>query len=247
MEMVKSSGIIVFLMLVLTGNFFAQDFDIGGQLMDIDAGKIAKAQKELVELKQKFPNSPSVLYLDALLTENGDEAVAKYNIIVENFPKSKYADDALYKVYSYYYASGAYRMADGYLQQLKDSYPHSEFIKIAEDIAEGKEQDSIFISTSNKQTAAQKNIIPTEKSEIRTREYKYTIQAGAFISLNNARNLKKSFESAGYFSEIKEKTIGGSILNVVTVGQYATESDAKSDLTAINKNFNLEGRVVPIH
>lgn len=247
--MIKLSKILIFTLVIFYSTLFAQEPDISVQLKDIEAGKITKVKKDLVELQQKYPNNPSVMYLDALLSEDGQIAIGKYNTIVENYPKSKYADDALYKVYSYYYASGAYRMADGYLQQLKDTYPQSEYIAIAENTAEGKESDNISTGAGNvKETdVSRKNIVSKPVIENKNKDYKFTIQAGAFINLNNAKSLKKSLESAGYFTEIKEKSVGGSILNVVTVGQFATESEAKSELTAINKNFNLEGRIVPIN
>lgn len=246
--MVRFSRIMLFCVLILSYRLYAQEPDINRQLTDINNGNISKVKKDLVELKQKYPKSPSVMYLDALLTENGEEAIGKYSAIVENYPKNKYADDALYKVYSYYYASGAYRMADGYLQQLKDTYPQSEYIKIAEETAEGKETENIHSGNNQDvNNTAQKKSIPAAKNSIKDEDFKYTIQAGAFISLNNARNLKKSLETAGYFSEIKEKNVGGSILNIVNVGKYMAESEAKSELISINKTFNLEGRVVPIN
>jgi hypothetical protein len=67
---------------------FAQDIDISVQLKDIEAGKVAKVKKDLADLQKKYPNNPSVLYLNALLTEDGKTAVGKYGAVAENYPKA---------------------------------------------------------------------------------------------------------------------------------------------------------------
>ncbi len=79
-----------------------------------------------------MPDDPSVMFLDAVLKENGQEAVVIYQDIVDNHPKSKYADAALYRIFSYYYALGLYETAQEKLKQLKESYPTSPYIKVAD-------------------------------------------------------------------------------------------------------------------
>jgi outer membrane protein assembly factor BamD (BamD/ComL family) len=80
----------------------------------------------------KESSDPSVMFLDAVLKENGQEAVAIYQDIVDNHPESKYADAALYRIFSYYYALGLYETAQEKLKQLKESYPTSPYIIVAD-------------------------------------------------------------------------------------------------------------------
>ena len=64
--------------------------------------------------------------------------------------------------------------------------------------------------------------------------------------MENAQNLKKDFDDSGFKSEIKDKNVGGTVFHVVYVGEFETEDDAKNLLQVINKEFNLDGRVVRI-
>lgn len=103
--------------------------DIRARLDIIHAGKADDVRAELPSLMQQYPDDAGVKYLDAYLTENGDQAVKKYQIIVDQFPKSDWADDALHKVYQYYYAVGLYRTADAKQKQLNEEYPTSIYAK----------------------------------------------------------------------------------------------------------------------
>ena len=51
--------------------------------------------------------------------------------LIDKFPKSTYADAALYRIYSYYFALGLYNTADKNLNKLKKDYPESPYIKMA--------------------------------------------------------------------------------------------------------------------
>jgi len=74
-----------------------------------------------------YQNNPGVMYLQAVLTTDGSEAAKLYQNIVDNFPKSEWGDDALYKLYQYYYSVGLYKTAEQKLVQLKEEYPFSAY------------------------------------------------------------------------------------------------------------------------
>jgi len=100
-------------------HLFSQDVDIVSYLKQIESGEKDDVEKELPELKSKYPNSHSVMFLEGVLTENGQDAVAIYSKIVNSYPQSKYADASLYRIYSYYYALGLYDTAKNHLNRLK--------------------------------------------------------------------------------------------------------------------------------
>ena len=77
-------------------------------------------------------------------------------------------------------------------------------------------------------------------------DYRFTIQAGAFSNSANAASLKDDFVSAGYFTEIKEKVVGGTVFQVVYVGKFSVRNDAEDFLHIINSKYNLNGRIVEI-
>ncbi|OGU75800.1 MAG: hypothetical protein A2V93_06170 [Ignavibacteria bacterium RBG_16_34_14] len=208
----------------------AQDVDIVPYLKQIESGKKDEVEELLPELKNKYPNSPSVIFLDGVLTENGQDAVAIYSKIVNSYPQSKYADASLYRIYSYYYALGLYDAAKNHLNRLKKEYPESPYIKLSD--RNIPSEDEI--------------VVDKEQKKIPKTEYEFTIQAGAFSKLKNAQALKKDFDDSGFKSQIKDKTVGGSVFHIVYVGEFISENEAKNFLQVINKEYKLDGRVIRI-
>lgn len=220
----------------------AQDVDIIPYLKQIEAGNTQNASEELPLLKKRNPDSPSLLFIEGVLTENGQEALVIYNSIITKYPRSKYADAAMFRVYSYYYALGLYETAGKYLNRLKREYPESPYIKIADRTI--PQQDEVN-ELSRSEVKDVKSGGSTEVKE--TKKYLYTIQAGAFSSTSNAELLKKDFQIAGYYSEIKEKTVGGSVFQVVYVGRFTSEEEARSTLQVINSEFKINAIVTAIN
>jgi len=234
----KTVFLTLILLFILTGLTYSQDVDIIPYLKQIESGNIDDARSELLDLKEEYPESPSVKFLEGVLTENGQLAVVIYQDIVDNYPTSKYADASLYRIFSYYYALGLYETAQKKLDQLILDYPGSPYIKIAqqnkfpsEDISVNEEEDST--EANGEETVAEQ-------------EFKFTIQAGAFSNLDNAESLKAEFLNSGIFSDTKVKLVGGTTFHIVYVGKFLTENDAESFLQVINKRYKLSGRIIPI-
>jgi tetratricopeptide (TPR) repeat protein len=222
----------------LSLNLTAQDLNIVPYLQQIENGKADEVRNELIGLKEKYPGDPSVMFLEGVLTENGQKAVVIYQKVVVEYPDSKYADASLYRIYSYYYALGLYESATEKLNKLIADYPKSPYIRIAK-------QNQLPVNPEITQedktdTTKQKN------QDVKGTEYKFTIQAGAFSNNENAKSLQLKFEKSGIFSEIKDKLVAGTTFHVVYVGKFVTENDAESFLSTINDKFELSGRVIQI-
>ena len=243
--MYKRKIIFLLFILGLMSTFVsAQEVDIVPYLKQIESGQRQAAFDKLQDLKNEYPNDPSVLFLEGVLTENGQNAVLIYKQVYNQYPKSKYADASVFRVYSYYYALGLYQSAQTYLDLLKKDYPDSPYLKIAEKKMPAKDE-----MTSEDKVAKQQPPVKKEeqkKPEQKNLDYKFMIQAGAFSNVDNALVLKKKFESAGFFSEVKEKNVAGTNFNIVYVGKFLTEDQAKNFLDVINSRFSLNGRIVPI-
>ncbi|MFA7290058.1 MAG: SPOR domain-containing protein [Melioribacteraceae bacterium] len=110
----------------------AQERDITPALKLIERGDVEAANSILQSYKTDFPNDPSVMFLDGVLTKDGTVAVKKYATVAQRFPNSKYADASLYRIFSYYYSIGYYERAKGYMDKLKYDYPNSPYIKIGD-------------------------------------------------------------------------------------------------------------------
>lgn len=227
--------------IVSVQSVFGQDVDIVPYLKQIENGEIAEVHVALTNLKKSDPENPSVLFLEGVLTENGQEAVMKYQYIVDTYPKSKYADAALYRIYSYYYALGLYETANEKLKKLTLDYPGSPYLKIAkQNELPGEEGLAGDESTEDQKQDR------TQTETTNDTQYKFTIQAGAFTNLDNANALKSNFEKSGIYSEIRDKTVGGTIFHVVYAGKFLTTEEAENLLVIVNSKFNLTGIVAPI-
>jgi len=230
---------LTFVYLFFIVSIISAQVDIVPTLKHIETGEIGEAQSDFKRLGSRYPKDANVKFLDAVLTENGDKALQKYSIVYTNYPESQFADAALYRVFSYYYSLGIYNKAEKHLTQLKENYPNSPYIKAANRTLPSED---FFIQTGTEQ---KKETPPPIRTA--TAKYKYTIQAGAFLNKQNADNLKMKFESKGIFTDIYTKEIGGSLLNIVTVGKFVDKDSAQPILDELKKDYKLNGRVVPLN
>jgi len=217
-----------------TADLYPQDADIVPYLKAIENGDLASAKEALAELKEKNPDDPSVMFLDAVLKENGQEAVVIYQDIVDNHPKSKYADASLYRIFSYYYALGLYDTSREKLNQLKSSYPTSPYIQVAE------QNISALEKVEETKTETKVEEVKAKSEE----DYKFTIQAGAFTNLDNAKKLISELESASIYSQIGEKVVGGTSFHIVYAGKFENREDAENFLQVLSSRFNINGSIV---
>lgn len=216
---------------------FAQDVDIVPYLKQIESGELAAVKEVLPELKSRNPESPAVMFLEGVLTEDGQQAITIYQNIIDKYPKSKYADASVYRVFSYFYALGFYEAAERMRRKLNSDYPDSPYRKLA---------DANQIPGRETRNETETVVSQPVQQPVQTVNYRFTIQAGAFSNPSNAENLKNDFVKAGYQTEISEKNVGGTLFQVVYVGKFTSRKDADDFLHIINSRFNLTGRVVEI-
>ncbi|MBI4429119.1 MAG: SPOR domain-containing protein [Ignavibacteriales bacterium] len=206
--------------------------DIQRRLEMIERGQVEAVKSELPTLMTNFQNHPGVLYLQGVLTTDGAEAAKIYLSIVDNFPKNEWADDALFKLYQYYYSVGLYKTADQKLAQLKQDYPFSAY-------------------AAEKQAVIEPKVVPQEQAAVVKTEgpvpkftSKFTVQVGAFSTFQNAEELRSKFEAEGYLSNIFTHTAAGKKIHRVWVGEFQTKEEAVRFSDEIRKKFKLESIVV---
>jgi tetratricopeptide (TPR) repeat protein len=217
---------LIFLVLALNAQTSGSGPDIRRRLEMIEKGQAEAVRAELPSLMTNFQNSPGVMYLQAVLTPDGSEAAKLYQNIVDNFPKSEWGDDALFKLYQYYYSVGLYKTAEQKLQQLKEEYPFSAY------------------ATEQNPGIEEKPPIVKPKGTIPKFSTNFTVQVGAFSTLQNAGELKAKFEKSGYSSNIFTMVSHNKKLHRVWVGEFQTYDEAKRFTIEIKKKFNLNSIVV---
>lgn len=226
--------------------------DIPRLIERVDKGEADQVRADLPSLLSRYPNNPGVLYIQGLVSEEGTEAVRIYQSIVDNFPRSEWADDALYRVYQFYYALGLYRTAELKLSQLRTEYPGSPYLAAASGTQtaqmeeerpspEPPEQQEASPSPGDQPAVAPPPVSPDPAV---TQSGSYFLQVGAFTVQANAERQKSVFEELNYPVEIISRTKDGRSLFLVLVGQYGTYEEAKAASAEIRRNHGVESIVI---
>lgn len=221
--------------------------DINRYVGLINDGKGEQVRNEIPTLLAKYPNNPGVMYIQGLVTADGSEAVRIYQSIVDNFPKSEWADDALYKVYQFYYALGLYRTAELKMNQLQKEYPNSRYLSGGSSTPETK-----GLAEERKQTPppppptspARDTVAPPVRETAPPSSPRFALQVGAFTAQVNAEKQKQFFEQRGYPVEVLNKVKDNRALFLVWVGNFPTYDEAKSSGVEIKKKFNVGSIVI---
>jgi len=209
--------------------------DINTYVSMANAGQMEEVRNELPKLLERYPNHPGVLYIQGLVATDGDEAVRIYQGILDNFPRSEWADDALYKVYQFYYALGLYRTAELKMAQLKKEYPTSKYVTQSADVssadlAEEQEQPSAGDASG---------AVPSKAAQ-----GGYALQVGAYSAQENAEKQKLFFEDLKMPVEMISRLKDGRSLYIVLVGNFTTADEARALGTRIKKNYNIDSIVI---
>jgi len=223
----------ILIFLLFSSFCFAQNINIIPQLKKIEAGELDEVLDDLEALKQTNDTHPDVIFLEAIITEDGEKSKNFYKLIYNNFPNSQFADAALFRNFSYFYALGLYKRAEEIKLRLQSEYPKSPYLKNTD--REFPDVDEMLIVDSTPYKIGSQT------------EFKYTVQAGAFSNFNNAEDLKNKFITNGLTSKISPKNVNNIQLHIVTVGNFSTHSDADDFLIDLNRNYDLKGRVVKLH
>jgi hypothetical protein len=210
----------------------SEEPDIRRRLEMVERGQADAVKAELPSLMSNYQSNPGVMYLQAVLTTDGTEAAKSYQTIVDNFPGSEWADDALFRLYQYYYSIGLYKTGDQKLQQLKREYPYSPY---------AREAGPAPVEKPLAEEQPPKLNVPAPVEKFPTR---FTVQVGAFSALQNAEELRSRFEKANYSSNIFTIVSGGKKLHKVWVGEFQTYDEAKRFTEEIRRTFHLESIVV---
>jgi hypothetical protein len=220
------------------------DPDVNSYIARINNGQGEEVRGEIPGLLAKYPNDPGVLYLQGLVTADGGEAVRIYQSIVDNFPKSEWADDALYKVYQFYYALGLYRTAELKMNQLRKEYPNSKHLLTASAEPETKGMPEERQAPPPVVHPVQDTVVQPVHEAPAPPTLRFALQVGAFTTQVNAEKQKQFFEQLGYPVEVLNKVKDNRALFLVWVGTYPTYDEAKAGGAEIKKKYSVASIVI---
>ena len=208
-----------------------QELSGGGiekRLEMIKNGQIEEVKAELPSLLTRYQNHPGVLYLQGVLTSDGTEAVKIFQSVLGNFPKSEWADNALYKIYQYYYSLGLYKTAAQKYERLRQNYPNSPFLVQGE--PRGTEREA--------EVAEKPNSVGEPDDGT------FAVQVGAFSTAENANKQKRFFHNIEHSVEILNKVKRGRSYYLVWIGNFKSYDEARKVGNEIKGKYKIEPIVV---
>ncbi|HTY58912.1 MAG TPA: SPOR domain-containing protein [Bacteroidota bacterium] len=212
------------------------DAEVTKYLTMLQDGQVDQVRAEIPALLARYPNNPGVLYIQAQTTSEGAEAVRIYQSIVDNFPASSWAPEALFKVYQFYYALGLYRTAEMKMAQLKKNYPASKRA------AGGGEVDTGRLPEDKPALVPSGTSPGSDTSGSATAHF--TLQVGAYTTQANAEKQKSFFEGLGYTVGMINRVKDNRSLFLVLVGTYPSAEAAKAQAAEIKAKFHIDSIVI---
>ena len=218
--------------------------DVRQRLDLIHSGKIEQVRTEISSLLKQLPNDPGVKYLEAYVTENGDHAVKKYQSFVDTYPENEWADDALYKVYQYYYAVGLYKTADAKLTQLNEHYPNSIFAKRS--VKQPAKAESLHVIKTDPLSVAEvKKEEPKETVSPTVTNGDFVVQIGVYSQEAKARQQAQEMTSiVGRQATVFLKQSAGKTVYAVAFDGFVDDQTARAFGGELTTKFKLDWYVV---
>ena len=252
----------LFLYLLLISHFFGQNIDL--YLSLIDEGKTEGVKENLPELISKYPNNPGVIYIKALMTEDGKTSIDTYNEILKNHPDTRYAPYAAMKIGEYFYAKGLYTQASRLLKSIPIKYPRFVDLQRATNLMMSSfnaigEGDSaryyglIIKSMFPRVDIGIENSKENKKPLAQVFDFKkkrpedvgsYVVQVGAFGSKNNANRLKMQVSQLGYDVSINQVESSGKNFHAVRVNRFKSKKQAERIGKDIKAKIGVNYRVL---
>ena len=226
----------------------------------IDEGQSKSVIENLPELISKFPKDAGVLYLKALLSQEGDNAIEQYKNIIKNYPESKYAPNAAIKLGEYFYAKGLYTQSANLLKNMPVKYPRftdmqrltnlmiNSFNAIGEaDSAKyyGLIIKSMFPSIDAKSDESSNKFSGVFDFKKKSKNLgPYVVQIGAFSSNDNAKRLKLQVSQLGHDVSINKVDSNGKTFFAVRINSYNSKIKAEEIGKDIKSKLGVNYRVL---
>jgi len=226
----------------------------------VEEGELSGVKENLPELLSKYPKDPSVLFLRALLTEDGESAINQYKYILKNFPKSKYSPEAAMKIGEYFYAKGLYTQSASLLKNIPIRYPRYPQMQRLTDLminsfnAIGEADSAKYYSLIIKSMfpAIETNFEPEDNKLSQVFSFRkktedlgpYVVQIGAFSSKNNAKRLKLQVSQLGHDVSINKVESNEKTFFAVRVNRYKSKRKAEEIGKDIKSKLGVNYRVL---
>ncbi len=221
--------------------------DVAILIEQVKAGAEAEVAKLLPALKKSHPDKAGVVFLEALMESNAEKSVDLYQRVADEFPRSEWADDALYRLYQYSYAVGAYRTARTYTERIAKEHPKSPFLR---------RDQRTTVKNVPAQKAAGGSKAVKEKTEKKPAVEKkppkagdsgagsYAVQVGAYSKVVDASKQVDELKTKGYTAYLREKKVNGKTVQAVWLGIFPDFTQAQAFARKLKEQQRIDAIVV---
>ncbi len=228
--------VLVVLFGTVTGWGQAGSTRVGNILALVNEGAFDAARQQAALLRGNGVARDEKLFVEALLETNAEKAVGRYQTLVNSFPRSRWADDALFRLYQYYYAVGAYSTAETFLRQLGASYPNSPYVKgTFTGVAD------VFTRVTPTTPAPHARSAP---GGVKPRTKAFTVQVASFRNRADAERSQRKYIGYGYSAYIAEGIVSGLRVYRVRIETFPDYTKANAFVKKLKQRHNLSAIVV---
>lgn len=227
----------------------AQAPNIKQYITQIANGWTTEAKRALPDMLVDYPEDPGVMFMHASLVEDPTRSLTMFERVVNAYPKSEWADDALFRIIAYSCVKGNVEKARKALLTMREQYLQSEYLAAANDLVrmtvglppaqEKKVAASPAPATTVTPAAAAAAAAPANDPS-----KPFTIQVGSYTSKEQAQSTLDSFKAKRMKATVVEVARGNWKSFTINVGDYTTIDEAKADVNAVKSICRCKAFVV---
>ncbi len=226
-----------------------------------ERGQLDNVRDHLSDIRQHYGTDPGLIYLSALLEEDGAGAVDQYRDLCDQYPGNPYCHRALLKIAEFYYTSGLYIKSGDWLKKYLRKGPQDKDKKRALKLLERSmtisgNADSVSYyrdlfsgHSPDEKLPVAEPVVPPPNGEnkmqpIVSGKGDYAVQVGLFSSIENAGKQLNRLQEKGFAGRISISIKNGKALHAVIIGPYATDADAREISKKIKSGLGLDSFVI---
>jgi len=233
----------------------------------IKEGKLEEARFHTAQWGEMATLSDAQLFIRAIVTPKARQAAVVYETLIERFPESGYADDALFRLAQLRYAEGLYHASRMFLRRLIREYPDSPLLQrslywtgLSYQASGNPDSARFFLAgTLPEESRIELTDPPQDRSEhVPQPEMRrsaappstpvpkttYATQVGAFTQQNGALMRRAFFEREGYEVRLRTKERDGTLFYLVWVGSFDTADEARAFGAGLTRKYGISYTLV---
>lgn len=207
----------------------AQQTNVKQYIQQVAAGWTTDAKKALPDLLIDAPDDPAVLFLHASLIDDPKKASPLLERIVDAFPKSEWADDAMARLVIIAATKNDAEKARKTFATMRDQYSQSDLLPVVYEVI----RSTVGAPAPAEKTTAVVSAAKTADPQLKNVSKGYTLTVMTTAEKSEAERFAAKLKKKGLKATVAPATLRGQSRYFVRVGEYETESDALKELVLV--------------